>query len=130
MIKFAHTILYVSDVARAVDFYEQVFGFVRKFMTPEKDYAELDTGNTTIAFASHTLARTNLSNGYQPSNTADKPFGIELGIVTEQVDELIDKVWEHNGTIVEQPIQKAWGQTVAYVRDVDGFLIEICTPIQ
>ncbi len=129
MIKFAYTILYVPDVIRSIQFYEQVFGFVRKFVTPEKDYAELDTGDTTIAFASHSLAQNNLSAGYRASNIADRPFGIELGIVTDQVEELIDKVWEHNGTIVEQPTQKPWGQTVAYVRDVNGFLIEICSPM-
>ncbi|WP_270087490.1 VOC family protein [Sphingobacterium sp. SYP-B4668] len=129
MIKFAYTILYVPDVTRSIQFYEQVFGFVRKFVTPEKDYAELDTGDTTIAFASHSLAQNNLSAGYRASNIADRPFGIELGIVTDQVEDLIDKVWEHNGTIVEQPTQKPWGQTVAYVRDVNGFLIEICSPM-
>lgn len=129
MIKFAYTILYVPDVIRSIQFYEQVFGFVRKFVTPEKDYAELDTGDTTIAFASHSLAQNNLSAGYRASNIADRPFGIELGIVTDQVEDLIDKVWEHNGTIVEQPTQKPWGQTVAYVRDVNGFLIEICSPM-
>jgi lactoylglutathione lyase len=31
--------------------------------------------------------------------------------------------------IAEEPKQKPWGQTVAYLRDIDGFLIEICTPI-
>lgn len=130
MIKFKYTILYVSDVTRAIQFYEQVFGFVRKFITPEKDYGELITGETTISFAKHSLAQINLSAGYQESSRLDKPFGIELGIVTDHVEDLVDKIWEHNGIIVEQPTIKPWGQTVAYVRDLDGFLIEICTPIQ
>ncbi|WP_083994044.1 hypothetical protein [Gelidibacter algens] len=29
--------------------------------------------------------------------------------------------------IIEEPKQKPWGQIVAYIRDLDGFLIEICT---
>ena len=33
-------------------------------------------------------------------------------------------------TLVEKPKTKPWGQTVAYVRDPDGFLVEICTPME
>lgn len=36
MIKFAYTILYVQDVTKSVEFYENAFGFTRKFVTPEK----------------------------------------------------------------------------------------------
>lgn len=69
-----------------------------------------------------------MTAGYTASSRLDKPFGIELGIVTDNVEDLVDKVWEFNGVIVEQPTIKPWGQTVSYVRDLDGFLIEICTP--
>jgi lactoylglutathione lyase len=27
------------------------------------------------------------------------------------------------------PTKKPWGQTVAYVRDLDGHLVELCTPM-
>jgi lactoylglutathione lyase len=30
---------------------------------------------------------------------------------------------------VREPAQMAWGQTIAYVADGDGFLVEICTPM-
>jgi hypothetical protein len=30
---------------------------------------------------------------------------------------------------VAEPTQKPWGQTVAYLRDNQGFLIEICSPL-
>jgi Glyoxalase/Bleomycin resistance protein/Dioxygenase superfamily. len=36
MIKFAYTILYVQDVERTVSFYENSFGFTRKFVTPTR----------------------------------------------------------------------------------------------
>jgi lactoylglutathione lyase len=29
---------------------------------------------------------------------------------------------------VAKPKQKPWGQLVAYVRDPNGFLVEICSP--
>jgi hypothetical protein len=31
--------------------------------------------------------------------------------------------------LMEEPKIKPWGQVVAYVRDLDGFLIEVCSPM-
>ena len=129
MIKFAYTILYVQDVTKSVEFYENAFGFKRKFITPENDYGELLVGETTLSFVSTTLAKTNLKNGFTESSLNDKPFGIEIGFTTENVDETIEAAVKAGATIVEPPKTKPWGQVVAYVRDLDGFLIEICTPM-
>lgn len=129
MVKFGYTILYVSDVAKSIEFYEKSFGFTRKFITPENDYGELDTGQTTISFASLELANSNLKNGFEESNLERKPFAIELGFVTDNVQEIIDLAKQNGAKVLEDPKQKPWGQTVAYIRDIDGFLIEICTPM-
>ena len=129
MIKFQYTILYVEDVTKSIEFYENSFGFERKFITPENDYGELNTGEKTISFASKTLATSNLKNGFVESNISQKPFAIELGLVTDDVEKYIHQAIQ-NGAIIEQEAkQKPWGQTVAYIRDIDGFLIELCTPM-
>ncbi len=129
MVKLGYTILYASDVTKSVEFYEAAFGFKRKFITPENDYAELSTGETTISFASLELANSNLKNGFMVSKQTEKPFGMELALVTEHVEEIISKAISHGAILVENPIQKPWGQTVGYVRDINGFLLEICTPM-
>lgn len=129
MIKFAYTILYVRDVAKTVTFYEEAFGFTRKFITPDNDYAELMVGETTLSFASVTLAKSNLRDGFTESDLKNKPFGIEIGFTIDDVAATVSKAKSAGAVIVEQPKTKPWGQTVAYVRDPDGFLIEICTPM-
>lgn len=129
MIKFGYTILYVTDVSKSIEFYENAFGFTRKFITPENDYGELATGETTIAFASKELANTNLSSGFTESSLSQKPFATELGLVTDKVAETVALAQKYGATIVEAPKEKPWGQTVAYIRDNEGFLLEICTPI-
>jgi uncharacterized glyoxalase superfamily protein PhnB len=129
MIKFAYTILYVQDVTKAVEFYENAFDFTRKFVTPENDYGELLVGETTLSFASITLAKSNLTDGFTESSLANKPFGIEIGFITDNVEESVSRAITAGATIVENPKTKPWGQVVAYLRDLDGFLIEICTPI-
>ncbi|MFO0359188.1 MAG: VOC family protein [Flavobacteriales bacterium] len=129
MIKFAYTILYVNDVTKSIEFYEKAFGFSRKFVTPENDYGELAVGETTLSFASISLAQSNLTNGFLESSLTEKPFGIEIGLTTENVEDVVAAAVQAGATIAENPKTKPWGQVVAYIRDIDGFLVEICTPM-
>ena len=129
MIKFAYTILYVSDVEKSVAFYEKTFLFTTKFISPDSTYAELITGETTLSFAHKSLATSNIPEGFQESSLSTKPFAIEIGFTTDEVEALVKQSIEAGATLVAQPKQKPWGQIVAYVRDIDGFLIELCTPM-
>lgn len=130
MVKFGYTILYVENVEESIVFYENAFGFLRKFITPENDYGELNTGETTISFASKKLAGQNLKEGFIESNLNNKPFAIEIGLITDDVSGTVQKATSFGAILVTEPTQKPWGQIVAYIRDLDGFLIEICTEIQ
>ena len=129
MIKFAYTILYVEDVSKTVQFYEQAFGFKTKFITPDNSYGEVITGETTLSFASKTLASSNLSDGFIESNIREKPLGIEIGFTTDDVSATMKQAVASGATLCEEAKEKPWGQIVGYVRDLDGFLIEICTPM-
>jgi lactoylglutathione lyase len=127
MIKFAYTIHYVKDVEKTVKFYEEAFGLIRKFVTPENDYAELVTGETTLSFASIQLASSNFTEGFQTSDSNQKPFGIEIGFTTDNVQAALDQAVKAGAIIIEAPKTKPWGQVVAYMRDINGFLVEVCT---
>ena len=129
MIKLGYTILYVKDVEKAISFYEKAFGFSRKFITPESDYAELATGETTLSFANIPLSESNLSEGFVQSNLAQKPFGIEIAFTTDDVAQTYQDAIKAGGIPLEAPSEKPHGQTVAYLRDFDGFLVEICSPM-
>ena len=52
MIKFKYVILYVENVESSMNFYKNTFNAEIKFITPDKDYGELITGETTLSFAS------------------------------------------------------------------------------
>lgn len=130
MIKFGYTILYVENVEESIAFYENAFGFTRKFVSPDNNYGELITGETTLSFASKKLAAQNLKEGFIESSLEDKPFAIEIGFITENVPETLQKATTFGAVIVSEPVEKPWGQIVAYVRDLNGFLIEICTEVK
>lgn len=130
MVKFGYTILYVEDVEESISFYENAFGFSRKFVSPDNDYGELITGETTLSFASKKLAESNLKDGFIESSLEDKPFAIEIGFIVENVPEVLQKATSFGAVIVSEPVEKPWGQIVAYARDLNGFLIEICTEVK
>src|SRR5258705_13833072 len=128
MTKFSYTILYVQDVTRSIEFYEAAFGFKRKFIAPGNSYGELDTGNTTLSFASIELAISNLKNGFKESSMKQKPFAFEIAMTTDDVEKLYKQAIKCGAIAEAAPAVKPHGQTVSYVRDPDGFLVEICSP--
>ena len=128
--KYAYTILYVENVTETIAFYEKAFGFSRKFITPENDYGELITGGTTIAFASIELGNSNFKNGFEKSEKVRKPFGIELAFTSESIETDFQNAIDAGAIEFEPLTEKPWGQKVGYVRDNNGFLIEISTPIE
>lgn len=128
--KYGYTILYVADVPKTMSFYKSVFGFEERLLTPEKDYGELSTGDTTLSFANFELGNSNLRNGYQKSTPGNKPFGIELAFIAEDIQSLMDGVVEAGGKILEPAESKPWGQQVGYAQDINGFLLEFGTAME
>lgn len=129
MAKFAYTILYVSDVAQSVAFYERAFGLKQRFIHESGQYAEMETETTTLAFAANDLAKLNLPQGFQENSRADLPIGVEVGLVTDDVAIVFKHAVEVGAAVVVEPKVKPWGQTVGYVRDLDGILISINSPM-
>lgn len=127
--KYGYTIIYVQNVTETLEFYEKVFGFNQKFVTDERDYGELISGETTIAFASIELGKSNFKTGLRAISKSERPFGVEMAFVTENIEEDFRKAIQMGAIEYEPLTEKPWGQQVGYVLDNNGFLIEICTPV-
>jgi lactoylglutathione lyase len=123
--RFGYTILYVEDVERSVAFYERAFGLKRRFIDESGQYAELETGETTLAFASNELGASNLPNGFRKNDPAESPSGFEIAFLTDDVTAAFETAAKSGATKLAEPVIKPWGQTVAYMRDPDGVLVEI-----
>jgi catechol 2,3-dioxygenase-like lactoylglutathione lyase family enzyme len=124
-----YTILYVPDVERTVSFYEKAFGLSRRFVHESGDYAELETGQTTLAFASHDLAESNFDLEYRRTEPSAAPPAFEVGLVTDDVPGSFERATNAGAEPLAEPTEKPWGQTVAYVRDIDGVIVEIASPV-
>jgi uncharacterized glyoxalase superfamily protein PhnB len=129
MIKFAYTILYVENVLKSMEFYQRAFGFSEKMLAPDNSYGEVMSGETTLSFAQLSLSKSNLKDGFIESDLSKQPFGIEIGFTTDDVEGTLIQAVSAGAVLVEEPKIKPWGQLVAYLRDLDGFLIEVCSPM-
>ena len=126
--RFGYTILYVRDVAASVAFYEQAFGLARRFVHDSGTYAEMETGATTLAFASEGLAEAN-GLAIRSNTLRDPAAGFEIGLVSEDPAAGYARAVAARATAVVPVKEKPWGQKVGYVRDLDGCLVEICSPM-
>jgi lactoylglutathione lyase len=129
VVNFAYTILYVEDVAKSIAFYETAFGLARRFIDESGTYGELETGGTALAFAANELGASNFPAGFVRNDRANLPAGIEIGFTTDDVAATFAQAMAAGAIAIMEPTAKPWGQTVAYVRDRDGVLVEICSPM-
>jgi len=130
-VSLGYVILYVDDVAGALAFYEEAFGLSRRFFNDDDGmaYGELETGSTWLAFASLELANSHLPEEAIAAAPDKAPLGVEIALVTPDVPALFERAVKAGAVVVSEPVEKPWGQTVAYVRDQQGFLVELCSPL-
>lgn len=125
--EFGYTIIYVPDVPASLKFYEAAFGLQARFLHESHQYGELETGATALAFAHESMRAVNGVQTYD--NRPDElAAGIEIALVSPDVAAAFDKAVQGGAMPIKTPEAKPWGQIVAYVRDVNGVLVEICSP--
>jgi lactoylglutathione lyase len=69
-----------------------------------------------------------------PISPNSEAAGAEISFVAdgakgESVEAALTRAVKAGAQIAKQPVRMPCGQTVAYVRNLNGFLVEICTPV-
>jgi lactoylglutathione lyase len=127
--KLGYTIVYVADVKRTAEFWERAFGLKQRSQDDHALYREMDTGAHTLAFVAHSYIREHLPGGFRAAQNDEAPPPFEVALTTDDVAAALDRALAAGAHKVLAPTKKPWGQTVAYVRDLDGNLVELCTPM-
>jgi catechol 2,3-dioxygenase-like lactoylglutathione lyase family enzyme len=127
--KLGYAILYVPQPAASLQFFEQAFGLKTRFLHDSGTYGELDTGATTLAFASHALGEAHFPQGFVRASDSAKPLGMEVALVTQDVAAAHAQALACGAQELAAPKAQPWGQVVSHVRAPDGCLIELCTPV-
>ncbi|TCL00425.1 putative glyoxalase superfamily protein PhnB [Shimia isoporae] len=126
--KLGYTIIYVADVPATVAFYETAFGLKQRFMHESRLYAEMDTGVTILSFSAEEAVELGEVT-FSRNRREARPAGWEVCFVTEDVKSAFDRAVSHGCVAVKEPHEMPWGQELSYVRDLNGCLVEIATPM-
>lgn len=125
--KFRYSILYVENVESTLDFYSRAFGFAVKFLHESGDYGELDTGQTSLSFSSISLMK---QLGKTPgAPDPDRPV-FEIAFETDDVAGCLKRAIDAGAVLLQDVREEPWGQTTSYVRDPNGYLVELCSPVK
>jgi len=127
----ATAVLYVDDgtVPAVLEFYERAFGLTRRFYDAAYQYGELATGPATVAVAAHATGKLLMPGGYVAPPPGTPVTNTELAFTTDDVPAAFERAMAAGAALVAAPYAVPWGQTVAYVRSVEGTLIGLCTPL-
>lgn len=122
------TAVYVDDMARARDFYEEVMGFEPMVAEARMTAYPLGEGSVFLVFLRGATTETvNLPGGTIPPHDGHGPLHIAFAVAEDELS-----AWEArlNAHDIEIEGRTDWprGGTSLYFRDPDGHLLEVATP--
>ena len=126
--KFSYTIIYVKDIKQTIDFYQRAFGLSVKFYAESGKYAELSTGETILSFVAEDFIQ-NHGMEFTKNRTGNVSPGFQISFITENVVEAYEKAIKEGASKISSPKQVPWGQIVSLVKDNNGIVVEIGSPI-
>lgn len=125
--EYGSTVLFVDDVPAVMEFYRRAFGFVTRYYDDEYQFGELEAGGTILGFGSHACGERMMPGEYVPPPNG-KVAGVEIAFFTPDVEADFNKAIDAGAVPVAEPKVMPWGQSVAYVRSIEGTVIGICSP--
>ncbi len=125
--KFGYTVIWVDDVVKTVEFYEKAFGLVRRTLQDkgQSTWAEIETGNTTLAFSSSSEAQKLFPGGFHPNDPIQPPPLIEISFITPDVGSAYMRAIGAGAKALDAPKTQPGGKTIARVRDLNGVLVSL-----
>ena len=122
--KLSSVVLYVPDVAAATAFYQQAFGLRLRHADKNGEFAEMDTGGVPLVFVAEGR-RHHAGHTFRAHRPFEPPAAGEVGFLAKDVAAAYVLALNAGALPYEAPNTRADGQTVAYVRDLNGVLVEL-----
>src|SRR4051812_48139975 len=110
--EFGCTLFYVENVEATLSF-----------------YGRASTGASILAFAAMAFVGSHFSVPIQRGGARNDAAPFEIALLAGDVQAAFDRAVAAGATRVQDPAGKPWGQTVSYVRDNNGFMVGICSPV-
>jgi catechol 2,3-dioxygenase-like lactoylglutathione lyase family enzyme len=125
-IRLASVRVITHDVPRAVAFYEVLTGATPNYLT--EDFVELVTPSATLAVSD--ASRVPLIANDTPGAAANDKSIVEFWVDdAEALFATLQATYGDELDVVQAPTMMAWGNVSILIRDPDGVLINLYTPV-
>lgn len=123
MNQVGYVILFVRDLERSTAFYRDVIGL--PFKLHGDGYVEFATEGTRFGL----YDRNRLGELTGQDAEAPGRAGGEVVFLVGDVDAEAERLREAGVTILNGPVDRAWGHRTLHVEDPDGFVVELAEEI-
>lgn len=121
-------ILVVHDVAKALQFYERVFGFVPVFILPDQSndvtFARMRYRGTYF-----TLTTQNVDAHDSCSRFSDEVYTSNFYLYVDNVDQVLISAQENGSRVLEMPHSDLYGDYRARLIDIFGYIWDIAARV-
>ena len=125
--KLANTRLLVRDFKTSFLFYRDMLGFAPTFGSEDDVYADFDTGGALLALFQSKLMDATVGTDLEAAKRRDSSV---LVFEADDVDETVGELEAKGVIFLTRPENRPdWGIRTAHLRDPEGNLIEIYTPL-
>jgi lactoylglutathione lyase len=122
-----YLVFYVESIPSLLTFYQEAFGFETKLLHESGDYAELTAGGgLTLGFCTHGLVKTLFEGTYQPLSPDQPSPGLQISILVEDVASAYHHAIACGAEGLSPPKVMPWQFEVAFLKDPQGLIIEVC----
>lgn len=116
-----YVVLIVAQLERSLSFYTETLGLELQHRADA--YAQIRAGTTRLALYTRDAMEETLGEPLDVPSTSAPSF--ELGFKVTDCDAAFAELVAAGAPPVTRPTTRPWGQRTAYVRDPDGYLIEL-----
>lgn len=126
-LRFATTVIYVADIAAAVDFYRRALGWEPRYYDEAAGFAEMGAQGR-LSLAADRAGELMMPGAY---NQHGKPVSaVEVAFFTDDVSAAYERAIAAGASALTPPRVMPWGQTVAYAQSPEGTILGFVTPVR
>ena len=125
-VRIAAVAIVTEQFPEMLTFYRDVVGFRLKDLDERSDFAEFHSEG--VRFQLMTPATMRDASGLEDYEARDHGHSFELAFEVERpelVDTLFERVVAHGAEPIAPPVDKPWGQRIAFFADPDGNVHDI-----
>lgn len=124
----AGAILAVADVGRSVEFYRDVLGFAVDALYDDPPYASLSTAGMRLSLAEQGHASEDRPGVMMVAPPDPASAAVVLVLEVEDCLAVHRRLLAEGADLLADPYSPPWGGHRFFVRDPDGYLVEVEQP--